>query len=181
MDYLSGNGYNLLDKFKIAHMKPNPIFLIASTLLIGCSNNNAAQESTVTKTEQQPQVASNAETTQPSGDGIAGYWKLTLEAYDDNGNKTLDEDERKKGIKNRYTYRFNADGSCQIQESFKGRYEVKAENSKKMLYVYRNRVVSEEDKDPVPDVYRIITESKNQLVLLEDIGNLVFWVFERAV
>ena len=42
-----------------------------------------------------------------------------------------------------------------------------------------NRVVGKEDKDPVPDVYRIITESKNQRVL-EDMGKLVFWVFERA-
>lgn len=180
MDYLSGNAYKRLNKFKIRHMNPDPIFLITCALLIACSNNNAAQESTATKTEQQPQVASNAEMNQPPGDGIVGYWKLTLEAYDDNGNKTLDEEERKKGIKNRYTYRFNADGSCQIQENFKGRYEVKTEIGNKMLYVYRNRVVGEEDKDPAPDVYRIITENKNQLVLLEKIGDLVFWVFERA-
>ena len=169
-----------LINFKIRHMKPNLIFFIACALLIACNNNKAAQESTVTKTDQQPQVASNPETNQPSGDGIVGYWKLTLEAYDDNGNKSLDEDERKKGIKNRYTYRFNTDGSCQIQETFKGRYEVKTENDNKMLYVYRNRVVGEEDKDPAPDVYRIITESKTQIVLLERENNLVFWVFERA-
>lgn len=180
MDYFSGNAYDPPDRFKITLMKLNPVSLIACALLTTCSNNNAAQESTVTRTEQQPEVASNAETKQSSGDAIVGYWKLTLEAYDDDGNKTLDEEERKKGIKNRYAYRFNADGSCQIQESFKGRYEVKSENGKKMLYVYRNRVVGEEDKDPAPDVYRIISESKTQLVLLENENNLVFWVFERA-
>lgn len=161
-------------------MKPNLIFCIAFALLIACSNNKAAEEPTASKSEQEPEVASRTATNQPSGDGIVGYWKLTLEAYDDNSNKSLDEDERKKAIKNRYTYRFNADGSCQIQETFKGRYEVKTESGNKMLYVYRNRVVGEEDKDPAPDVYRIVTESKNQLVLLENENNLVFWVFERA-
>lgn len=161
-------------------MKPNPIFLIAWALLIACNNNQGARESTVSKTEPHTEVDSKAETEQTSGDGIVGYWKLTLEAYDDNGNKILEEDERKKGIKNRYTYRFNADGSCRIQETFKGRYEVKTEGGNKMLYVYRNRVVGEEDEDPPPDVYRIISESKNQLVLLENEGKLVFWVFERA-
>ena len=80
-------------------MKHHPIFLIGGALLIAWSNNKAAQETTVTKTEQQPQIASNAETNQISGDGIVGYWKLTLEAYDDNGNKSLDEDERKKGLR----------------------------------------------------------------------------------
>ena len=49
-----------------------------------------------------------------------------------------------------------------------------------MLYVYRNRVVGEEEKDPPPDVYRIITLSKNEMTLLEDLGDLTFWVFERA-
>lgn len=109
-----------------------------------------------------------------------GYWKLTLEAYDENENKILDEAERKKGIKNKYTFRFNADGSCRIQETFSGRYEIKTERGNKMLYVYRNRVVGEEDKDPVPDVYRITSMNKNELVLLENIGDLTFWVFERA-
>ena len=160
-------------------MKSNLIFFIILGL-IACSNNKAAEEKIASKSEQTTEVASNTETTQPSGDGIVGYWKLTLEAYDDNGNKILDEEERKKGIKNRYTYRFNTNGSCQIQETFKGRYEEKTENGNKMLYVYRNRVVGEEDKDPAPDVYRIISMTKNQLVLLEREGNLTFWVFERS-
>jgi hypothetical protein len=48
-----------------------------------------------------------------------------------------------------------------------------------MLYVYRNRVVGEEKQDPPPDMYRIISMSKNELLLLEDLGNLTFWYFER--
>jgi hypothetical protein len=160
-------------------MKPNLIFCIAFAVLIACGNNKVEQENTTAENEQQPKIASNTESSQPSGDDIVGNWKLTLEAYDDNSNKILDDAERKKGIKNAYAFRFNADGSCQIQQVFKGRYEVKTEGENKMLYVYRNRVVGEEEKDPPPDVYRIISMNKNELVLLEQEGNLTFWVFER--
>ena len=154
--------------------------VISSLCFIIISCNNSASETKVADTAKQNEVASTTDTNQPSGDGITGYWKLTLEAYDDNGNKILDEAERKKGIKNNYTFRFNADGSCKIQESFGGRYEVKTEGGKQVLYVYRNRVVGEEDKDPVPDVYLITSMSKNEMVLLEKIGDLTFWVFQRA-
>lgn len=161
-------------------MKPILIMCFAFASFIACSSNKASDKKTASKSEAPSEAALNTETNPSSGDGIVGYWKLTLEAYDDNGNRVLDEEEKKKGIKNNYTYRFNADGSCKIQETFKGRYEEKTENGNKMLNVYRNRVVGEEDKDPVPDVYRIISMSKDQLVLLEREGNLTFWVFERA-
>ena len=161
-------------------MTTEAVFCIAFTIFIARDGNKACEETTKSKPEQKSEVASKKETSQLSGEGIVGYWKLTLEAYDNNENKILDEDERKKGIKNKYTYRFNADGSCLIQETFKGRYEEKTERGKKMLYVYRNRVAGEEDEDPVPDVYRIISMSKTQLVLLEQEGNLTFWVFERS-
>ena len=154
--------------------------IIAGIILIACNDNKAAKEIPVANTEQQAATASTTEASQPSGDGIVGFWKLKLEAYDDNGNKILDEEERKKGIKNNYTYRFNADGSCQIQQMFKGRHEEKTEGGNKMLYVYRNRVVGEEEKDPPPDVYRIISLGKNEMVLLEVTNNLVFWIFEKA-
>ena len=161
-------------------MKLNINFLFASLVLCSCNNNKSAQENSVAENKPQSEVAANHEVNTASGDGIVGNWKLTLEAYDENGNKILDDEERKKGIKNNYQYRFNADGSCQIQQVFKGRYEVKTEGDKKKLYVYRNRVVGEEDKDPPPDVYHIISLNRNQLLLLEDLGNLAFWLFEKA-
>jgi hypothetical protein len=160
-------------------MKSNLVY-IAFIVLIACSNNKAANETTASKPEQKSETASTTETAQPSGEGLVGYWKLTLEAYDDNGNKTLDDDEKKRGIKNKYTYRFNADGSCKIQEFYKGRYEEKTESGNKILYVYRERIVQEEDEDPIPDVYRIISVSKSQLVLLENENKLAFWIFDRA-
>lgn len=160
-------------------MKSNLIICLAFALLIACKNKS--QGTKVTETSQQkPEIAANTQTSQGSEDGITGTWKLKLEAYDDNSNKVLDEAERKKGFQNRYLFRFNADGSCQIQEIYKGRYEVKTESNKKMLYVYRNRIVGEEEKDPPPDVYSIISLNRNELVLLEDLGNLAFWVFERV-
>ena len=145
-------------------------------MLIAYGNNKAEEVTVVTKPEQEAELASNT----ISEDGIVGNWKLKLEAYDNNENKMLDEEEKKKGIKNNYSFRFNADGSCQIRQSFKGRYEIKTQGANKMLYVYRNRVVGEEDHDPPPDIYCIISLNKNELVLLENEGNLTFWVFERT-
>ena len=160
-------------------MKAFLIISYACILLISC-NNDKAQETKVADEPKKSEVASTTEPNQSSGDGITGFWKLTLEAYDDNGNKILDEAERKKGIKNNYTYRFKADGTCRIQEFYNGRYEIKTEGGKKVLYVYRARVVGEEDKDPVPDVYLITSMTKDEMVLLEKIGDLTFWVFGRA-
>lgn len=161
-------------------MKTNFFTTIGAIALVlaSCGNNNAQE--TTADTPKQSDAASTTATTQPSGDGIVGYWKLTLEAYDENENKILDEAERKKGIKNKYAFRFNADGSCKIQESFPGRYEVKTEGGKQVLYVYRKKVAGEEDQDPVPDVYTITSIGKTEMVLLEREGNLTFWVFERA-
>jgi hypothetical protein len=137
------------------------------------------QETSVQHTRARPEVAPSIQMSQPPGDDITGFWKLKLEAYDNNGNKILDDDERKQGIKNNYSFRFNTDGSCKIVEAYKGRYEVKTESNKKMLYVYRNKIEGQEKKDPPPDIYHIISMNKNELVLLEDEGDLTFWVFER--
>jgi hypothetical protein len=162
-------------------MKPNLIICFAFASLIACGSNKAPEETKVPSTEQKTEVASNPVTDQPISDDITGQWKLKLEAYDNNENKILDEDEKKKGIKNNYLFRFNADGSCQIQQMFKGHYEVKTQGDKKRLYVYRKKIEGEEDKDPPPDVYQIISLNKNELVLLETEGNLTFWVFEKLV
>src|SRR6185503_5915002 len=147
-------------------MKPAFSFCVAFALLIACSNNKATIENKIDETKPKAELAANTGSNQTPADDITGQWKLKLEAYDNNENKVLDEDEKKKGIKNNYSFHFNADGSCQIQQMFKGRYEVKTEGNKKMLYVYRKKVEGEEEKDPPPDVYRIISLSKNELVLL---------------
>lgn len=144
------------------------------------NSKKAAEETKGVKNSQASQFGLGIGTNQSPEEGITGYWKLKLEAYDNNSNKILDEDERKKGIQNRYSFRFNADGSCQIVDAYKGHYEVKTESKNKMLYVYRNKVAGQEEKDPPPDVYRIISISQTELVLLENEGNLTFWVFQRV-
>lgn len=154
-------------------MKIFPFLLLAFAL--GCGNDATVKNATV-NSKAEPQASTAAETT---GDGVVGTWQLSLEAYDDNNNKKLDEEEKKKGIQNRYALRFNADGSCQIMNMYKGRYERKTENGKDMLSVYRNRIPQEEEKDPPPDVYQIISLNKAEMTLLEAIGDHVFWVFKR--
>jgi len=158
-------------------MKPHLVIVITYALL-NTYFNKAAQEIRIAGASTHTGVTSKMH--RPPADAITGFWKLKLEAYDDNRNKILDEAERKKGFKNHYAFRFNADGSCMIQETYKGHYEVKTEGGNKMLYVYRRRVEGVEEKDPPPDVYRIISMTKTELILLEDLGNLAFWVFERA-
>lgn len=162
-------------------MKPNPIFLIACALLIACNNNKIAQESTATKTELQPEVASNAETNQTSGDGIVGNWKLRLEVFDDNGNRVPDEEEMKKGYDKNYALQLNADGSCRMQQMFMGRYEKVTENGREMLKVYRKKMEGDEG-EPAPDIYQITSVKKDELVLQIIIAGepSSFWFFKRT-
>jgi hypothetical protein len=155
-------------------------------LLFACNSNNT----TAAKDNAESTTATTTASKEPSGEtksgeGILGDWKLRQEAYDDNHNGTLDAEERSKAIPNHYFYRFNEDGSALINFSasssgaFKGHYEKKAENGKEKLYVYRNKVPGEEDKDPLPDVYTIVSVSAEELVLLESRGNHTFWIFKR--
>jgi hypothetical protein len=165
-------------------MKMYRVFILSAAMatLLGCGGNankkTTSETSTAETTETTP-VKEEAAASTSSGDDMTGYWKLTLEAYDDNRNRKLDKDERQKGIRNRYTFRFNADGSCQIMDMYKGRYEVKTDGGKKMLSVYRNRIEQEEEKDPPPDVYQIISLQNGELVLLENVGDHTFWVFKK--
>lgn len=113
---------------------------------------------------------------------IVGIWKLNLDCFDHNGNRVLDDDELKKGIPNNYILQLNADGTCKLQQVFSGRYEIKTENGRKMLRVYRKKVEGEEDKDPLPDVYEIKSVKKDELILLviDAMGPTSFWIFKRV-
>ena len=151
-------------------------------MVLSCAGNSSVKSTAETANDSHPSAPlsqATADDASSAGDDITGYWKLFLEAYDDNNNRKLDEEERKKGIKNRYSFRFNADGSCEIMDAFKGRYEVKTESGKRILRVFRNRVVGEEEKDPPPDVYEITSLANQELVLLENLGDHTFWVFRR--
>lgn len=174
-DYLFGKDYNLLancQKYQL--MKFPGIFFLVTVSFIGCSNNNAAEEKTVSTTEQQPVVASNIATSQPSGEGLVGKWRLTWQTFDENGNKKLDEEERKKAFPNFYFYQFNADGSCLVQ-NLKGHYEIKEEGGKKKLSTYADIEGSTE----LIGVYTILSVNKDELLLLDAAADYTFWPFKR--
>lgn len=157
-------------------------FIATILLCAGCGNNKAATA------ETQPAGNISAETaTQPStaavasGDGIVGTWRMYLDAFDDNSNQVLDEEERKKAIKNNYVLQLNADGTCKIQGMFNGSYTVKEEGGKKMLNVQRKKIQGEEDEDPLPDIYHIKSLKKDEMILLLTEGGrtTTFWIFKR--
>src|SRR5687767_1049089 len=108
--------------------------VLAFMVLASCNNSNdmptpiEKKESSVDIQKQgtSNDVSANRIT---NGDRITGEWQLVLNADDDNLNKSLDEDQRKKAkLITRYYFRFNTDGSCLISfMKLPGRYEIKEE------------------------------------------------------
>lgn len=117
-----------------------------------------------------------------TGGNILGDWKLTLETYDNNHNKVLDDDERKKAFSSHYFYRFNPDGSCLInfttsaKGAFKGHYISSEQNGKKKIMIY----MDEGGKSEVQGGYTVISANNNEMVLLESTGDHTFWIFKKA-
>src|SRR5918993_5309067 len=109
-------------------MKSSTVYF-SVLMILACSNNSNKEPTNSPAAESENADKQATSVSEHQGDGIVGKWQLTLEAYDDNSNRKLDDEERKKGIQNRYSFRFNADGSCQIQDMFKGRYEIKTETN----------------------------------------------------
>ncbi len=119
----------------------NSVFFFLLLLSLSCSNSKdkstTTDHSATTTTESANSSKHETEAGNRQGDGIVGEWTLILETYDDNRNRILDADERKKGFANKYYYRFNSDGSCLIHSlKLKGHYEIKTENNAKKLYTY---------------------------------------------
>lgn len=134
-------------------------------------------------TIQNNQVIITIQTT--FADDLIGDWKLSLETYDNNHNKKLDDDERKKGFSNHYFYRFSSDGSCiispfasnQLKSGFKGRYALAEKNGKKILTTYWDET---EQKGQQEAQYTVVSVNKVELVLLETTGDHTFWIFKRV-
>ena len=110
------------------------------------------------------------------GDGIVGSWNLMLQAFDDNNNGKLDEQERKKGNTNKHFYQFNADGTCLIHTlKLNGSYELKSENGKKRLYTY----VDDKGSKVRENAWYVISIGKTELILLSQ-DKYAFWIFKRV-
>lgn len=158
------------------------LILVQAICSFACGENKAVNENLPADTSSNQTAAVSDPGESPVTDNdIVGTWKLRLEVFDDNGNRIPDEEEMKKGYGNNYMLQLNADGTCRIQQVYTGRYETITEDGRKMLKVYRKRIEGEEDKDPIPDIYQIISVKKDELVLqINDAGGPgSFWFFKR--
>lgn len=134
-----------------------------------------SREATMTQGEEAIN-AQNGTSDQYQDDGIIGSWSLVLQAFDDNSNGILDEQERKKGNTNKHFYQFNTDGTCLIHTlKLKGYYEQKNEGGRKRLYTY----VYDEGTPVRENAWYIISVSKTELILLSQ-DKYAFWIFKRV-
>ena len=155
-------------------MKYKSFLIVSVCFAITCCSNNTTKDTSAEKKVEDISVA-DKENVPTDPNSIVGKWALTLEADDENGNKMLDEEERKKGKPNTYYYQFKADGTCIIFQNEKGHYEIKESGGVKKLYTYYD-----EGQNKGPEAqYFIKSVNKDELVLLEGMGELVFWVFKR--
>ncbi len=157
--------------------------LFAFIVLLACNNGNA--EKGIKTNSVEGNSTSKSSISAQQGDGIVGDWKLSLEAYDDNHNKELDDPERKKGFSNHYFYRFSANGSClispfatnQLKNGFKGHYVLSEKNGRKIITTYWDEA---EQKGQREAQYTIISVNQDELVLLETTGDHTFWIFTKV-
>jgi hypothetical protein len=152
-------------------------------VFVSCANDQSATvEKQIAATSS---MTKHQEPTIPAAiqeNGIIGTWKLNLEAYDDNSNKVLDDEERKKAIRNNYILQFKTNGTCRIQDFYNGTYTIKNEGGQKLLSVQRERVKEEETEDPPPDLYYIKSLTKDELIVLNSVAGFThtFWILKRV-
>ena len=123
-------------------------------------------------------------------DNIVGTWKLTMEAYDDNNNMKLDDDERKSGVKNStpqalrdYKMQFNSNGTCKVEGRYNGTYKLTEEGDKKILTLQMDAYVGMGGKH-IPATrhkYYIQSITSSELLLLAEVSGVTytFWLFKK--
>jgi hypothetical protein len=165
-------------------MRKIQVTIITALLILfySCKNGNQDKAPEAIPAKTRTSSSSSNEKNQPSGTGIAGSWMLQKETFDDNNNHIIDEDELKKSFGNSYHIVLNEDGSCRLQNIFTGKYSVTGSGGKRILSIQRNRVVGEEDTDPPPDKYEIISQDATEMILLvvEGANENSFWIFRRV-
>ena len=155
------------------------VHVFALTLLIGCGNSDAQNP----PENKSPKQKISAKSALPQGDGIIGDWKLSLETFDENSNKKLDNQERNKATRKNYFYRFYSDGKCLInfaprpEGAFKGHYEKKTDASN----LERIIIYLDEGDAPGKESERfILSLTKDELVLLNVSYEGTIWIFKRG-
>jgi hypothetical protein len=169
------------------------IFLIPGIFsFTNCGDNQAAiNEKQLTGNVAESAMGNPASTTNILDNGIVGTWKLTMEAYDDNNNSTLDDEERKSGIKNStpqalhdYKMQFNANGTCKIEGRYNGTYKLTEEDGKKILFVDREprQGLNGRQVPASRSKYYIKSMTSSELLLLAEVSRVTFtfWLFKKV-
>ena len=137
-------------------------------------------------TNEKQSAASPSTSTSPpttSADGIVGTWKLILDAFDDNFNTKLDDEERKKGVTPQslpdFQLRFNADGSCKMERNYPGSYKISEEGGSKILSVHLDAT---ERLPPGNRKYHIKSMTGTELLLLREVSGVTynFWLLKKV-
>jgi hypothetical protein len=167
-------------------------FLIAGIFFFAnCGENQAATNEKQLADNAEPTTENPASATPTSDDGIVGTWKLTMEAYDDNNNSTLDDEERKSGIKNStpqalhdYKMQFNANGTCKIEGRYNGTYKLTEDGGKKILLVdtEARQGLNGRQVPASRSKYYIKSMTSSELLLLAEVSGVTFtfWLFKKV-
>src|SRR5437868_3186705 len=160
----------------------NQLSCLAFTAAVACGNIKVKDAD---RLELGGTLKNVTATASPQGDGIVGDWTLAFETYDENENKKLDPEERKKAFSNHFFFRFNADGSALVnfkntaQGAFKAHYKISERKNSQFLSVFLEGDTNE-NPDGLNSGYYIMGMDKNELVLLSGITEKAFWVFKRS-
>jgi hypothetical protein len=145
-------------------------------LLPGCNAQNGAGTSASESSSAELSTTTEKQAGNlPQGNDFLGEWQLIMIATDDNRNKKMDDEERKKGMTEVQDYmKLNSDGSCEFYTfKLKGRYELKTESDGKKLLVLFDKNNNRESRGTIESV------TKTEMVLLKHSSGGVFSVYKR--
>jgi hypothetical protein len=169
------------------------IFLIPGIFFFANYGDNqaATNEKQLANNSAKSTTENPASATSTSDNGIVGTWKLTMEAFDDNNNSKLDDEERKSGMKistpqvlRDYKMQFNSNGTCTIEGRYNGTYKIKEEDGKKILLVELEPRTGLNGKQ-IPashNKYYIKSITSSELLLLAEVSGvaIIFRLFKKV-
>jgi hypothetical protein len=163
----------------------NPLFCFAFTTAVFCANTSGVNETDCLEPQNIQTATVEIVNALLQQNGIVGDWNLSFETYDENENRKLDPEEKKKAFSNHFFFRFNADGSALVnfknsaQGAFKAHYKISERKNSQFLSVFLEGD-NNENPDGLNSGYYIIGVDKNELVLLTGMTEKAFWIFKRS-